>query len=124
LIKGEIEGKVGVEVEVDVRASLFMRRLSSSSLGLRRVGVVIQAALLMKVNVSGVYQNKRRVVRSRVRWYGQLRRRIRLHGERENRYISGPGENIKKKPTKSVGKCSSLSVPSNLLEDQRHEYKL
>jgi hypothetical protein len=100
LIKGEIEGKVGVEVEVDVRASLFMRRLSSLSLGLRRVDVVIQAALLMKVNVSGVYQNKRRVVRSRVRWYGQPRRRIRLHGERENRYVSGPGENTKKKPPK------------------------
>ena len=67
MIKGEIEGKVGVEVEVDVRASLFMRRLSSLSLGVRRVDVVIQAALLMKVNVSGVYQNKRRVVRSGVR---------------------------------------------------------
>ena len=84
----------------------------------------IQAALLMKVNVSGVYQNKRRVVRSRVRWYGQPRRRIRLHGERENRYVSGPGENTKKKTTKNIGKCSSLSVPSNLLEHQRHEYKL
>jgi hypothetical protein len=65
---------VGDDVEVDARTSLVIRKLASLSLGPRRFAGVVQAALLTQVNVSDVFQNKRRVMRSGVgRRSAQLR---------------------------------------------------
>jgi hypothetical protein len=57
---------VGDDVKVDAGTSHFIRKFASLSLGLRRFAEVVQVALLTQVNVSDVFQNKRRVMRSAV----------------------------------------------------------